>query len=154
MHVKLSAVHLYQSPPPPPPKKKKKKKTIIFFLKNIMIHLRWRYNIAFNANCTIICWMYYLKVFFDRSISTNFVSNILKDFRNAPFTFTVSSTCLIWGCSFIILHLLTHHGPWFAILSILSRCSFWRNTDQQLSSDKCEFNWIWKQTLWAASHMS
>ena len=48
--------------------------------------------------------------------------------------------------------------PWFAIISICSCYSFWRNIDvsvfQQLSSDKCEFDSIWKQTLLGGSQMS
>ena len=44
------------------------------------------------------------------------------------------------------------------MISICSRCSFWRNIEvsvfQQLSSDKCEFISIWKQTLLGGSQMS
>ena len=57
--------------------------------------------------------------------------------------------------SFIIL---LQNGPWFAMISICSCCSFWRNIDlsvfQQLLSDKCEFDSIWKQTLLGGSQMS
>ena len=44
------------------------------------------------------------------------------------------------------------------MISIYSYCSFWRNIDvsdfQQLSSDKYEFDSIWKQTLYGRSQMS
>ena len=59
---------------------------------------------------------------------------------------------------FFIIFILLQNGPWFAMISICSCCSFLRNIDvsvfQQLSSDKCEFNSIWKQTLLGGSQMS
>ena len=71
--------------------------------------------------------------------------NILKDFRNAPFYIH----CLFQMADLRMFHLLffilLHNGPWFAMILICSCCSFWRNTEvsvfQQLSSDKCEFNY-------------
>ena len=55
------------------------------------------------------------------------------------------------------LFFILQDGPWFAIISICSCCSFWRNIDvsvfQQFSSDKCEFDSIWKQTLSGGSQM-
>ena len=83
---------------------------------------------------------------------------ILRDFRNAPFY----NHCLfhmidlrMFSLSFFILF---QNGPWFALISICSCSSFWRNIDesvfQQLLSDKFEFDWIWKQTLLGVSQMS
>ena len=80
------------------------------------------------------------------------------DFKNAPFYIL----CLFhminlrkFSLSFLIL---LQNGPWFDMLSICSCCSFWRNIDvsvfQQLSSDKCEFDSIWKQTLFGGSQIS
>ena len=62
---------------------------------------------------------------------------------------------MMFSLSFFIL---SQNGPWFAIISICSWCSFWRNIDvsvfQQLLSDKCEFDLIWKQTLLGGSQIS
>ena len=61
----------------------------------------------------------------------------------------------MFSLSFFIL---LQNGPWFAIISICSCCSFWRNIDvsvfQQLSADKSEIESIWKQTLLGANQMS
>ena len=84
--------------------------------------------------------------------------SILNDFRNAPFYIHCLCHMIdlrIFSLSFFILLL---NGPWFAMISICSCCSFWRNIDvsdfQQLSSDKFELDSIWKQTLLGASQMS
>ena len=44
------------------------------------------------------------------------------------FTFSVSSTWLIWGC-FLHHFLSSCKKPWFAMISICSCCSFWRTLD-------------------------
>ena len=89
---------------------------------------------------------------------TSFPKTILRDFRNAPFYIL----CLFHMIDVRIFNLsvfiLFQNGPWFAMISICSCCSFWRNIDvsvfQQLSSNKCEFDSIWKQTLLGGSQMS
>ena len=80
------------------------------------------------------------------------------DFRNTPFYIH----CLFHTINLSMLSLsffiLLQNGPWFAMISICSCCSFWRNIDvsvfQQLSSGKREFDSIWKQTLLGGSQMS
>ena len=83
---------------------------------------------------------------------------ILRDFRNAPFYIHCLLRMVnlrVFSLSFFIL---LHNGQWFAMISICSCCSFWRNTDisvfHQLSSDKCKFDSMWKHTLWDGSQMS
>ena len=85
-------------------------------------------------------------------------NNILKDFRNTPFY--IHRLCHMIDLRMLSLSffILLQHGPSFAMISICSCGSFWRNIDvsvfQQLSSDKCELDLIWKLTLWGGSQMS
>ena len=76
---------------------------------------------------------------------------ILRDFKNAPFYILCFFNMIDLRMFSLSFFILMHYGPWFAMLSNCSCCSFWRNIDvsvfQQLSSDKCEFDSIWKQTL-------
>ena len=83
---------------------------------------------------------------------------ILRDFKNAPFYILCLFLMIdlrMFSLSFLIL---LQNEPWFAMISISSCCSFYRYIDvsvfQQLSSDKCEFDSIWKQTLLGGSQMS
>ena len=83
---------------------------------------------------------------------------ILRDFKNAPFYILCLFHMInlrMYSLSFFIL---LQNGPWFAMILICSCCLFRRNIDvsvfQQLSSDKCEFDSIWKQTLLCGSQMS
>ena len=83
---------------------------------------------------------------------------ILRDFKNAPFYILCLFHMINLSVFSLSCFILLQNGPWFAIISICSCCSFWRNIDvsvfQQLSSDKCEFDSIWKQTLLGGSQMS
>ena len=72
-------------------------------------------------------------------------------FRNAPFYIHFLSHMVNLRMFSLSFFILLHNGPWFAIISTCSCCSFWRNTDvslfQQLSPDKCKFNLIWNKHL-------
>ena len=86
------------------------------------------------------------------------VPNILRDFRNAPFYIHCLFNIVNLRMFSLLFFILLHNGPWFAIISTCSCCSFWRFTGvsvfQLLSPDKCKFNSIWKQTLCGGSQMS
>ena len=85
-------------------------------------------------------------------------SSILRDFKNAPFCILCLFHMIDLRMFSLSFFILLQNGPWFAMISICSCCSFWRNIDvsvfQQLSSDKCKFDSIWKQTLLCGSRMS
>ena len=85
-----------------------------------------------KINSSLIYW---------RTLETQFYIHCLfhmADLRMFPLSFFI---CL-------------HNGPWFVVILICSCRLFWRNTDvsvfQQLLSDKCEFNSIWKHFLLVA----
>ena len=84
--------------------------------------------------------------------------SILRDYKNAPFYILCLFHMIDLRMFSLSFFIFLQNGPWFTMISICSCCSFWRNIDvsvfQQLSSDKCEFDSIWKQTLSGGSQMS
>ena len=83
---------------------------------------------------------------------------ILRDFKNAPFYIHCHFHIIDLRMFSLIFCILLQNGPWFAMISFCSCCSFWHNIDvsvfQQLSSYTFEFDLIWKQTLLDGSQMS
>ena len=87
-----------------------------------------------------------------------YMIHVYWDFKNPPFyilcLFHMIDLRMFSLSDFIFLQ----NGPWFAIISFCSCCSFWRYIDvsdfQRLSFDKCEFDSIWKQPLLGGGQMS
>ena len=77
--------------------------------------------------------------------------SILRDFKNAPFYILCLFHMIYLRMFSLSYFILLQNGPWFAMVSIRSCCSFWRNIDvsvfQQLLSDKREFDSNWRQLL-------
>ena len=82
---------------------------------------------------------------------------ILRGFKNAPFYILCLFHMIDLRMFSLSFFILLQNRPWFAMILICSCCSFWRNIDvsvfQQLSSVKCEFDSIWKQTLLGGNQM-
>ena len=85
------------------------------------------------------------------TLKTYVQTDILKDFKNAPFYILYLFHMIDLRKFSLSFFILLQNEPWFAMILICSCCSFWRNIDvsvfQQFSSDKCEFDSIWKQTF-------
>ena len=99
-----------------------------------------------------------LEADYNNSVELLLRHNILRDFKNAPFYILCLFHMIGLRMFSLTIFIFLQNGPWFAMISICSCCSFWRNIDvsffQQLSSDKSEFDSIWKQTLLGGSQMS
>ena len=136
----------------------------IRFWKERWILIRWlRYLIRIQSDfhsdwniCANTTGMQHVKGL--KLVRSVVYKTILRDFRNAPFYIHClfhMTNLRMFSLSFFIL---LQNGPWFAMVSFCSCCSFWRNIDesdfQQLSCDKFEFDSIWKQTLLGGSQMS
>ena len=99
---------------------------------------------------TTLIWCFSGEIEKEFEITLNFKS-ILRDFRNAPFYIHCLFHMIDLRMFSLSYFILLQNKQWSAMISICSCCSFWHNIDvsvfQQLSSEKCEFDLIWKQTL-------
>ena len=59
---------------------------------------------------------------------------ILRDFKNAPFYILCLFHMLNLRMFYLSYFIILQNGPWFAIISICSWCSFWRNVDVSVFS--------------------